>query len=90
MIDNVKPSVRPDTYARYAEIIRLHLKPALGTILLANLSPADVQRMLSKLEHKGHRGGHRGGKLTPGTYSHAMPNLQREATDRLGALLASG
>jgi integrase len=41
--DSVKDTVRPRTYERHEEIIRLHIQPALGRMALKNLSPAHVQ-----------------------------------------------
>lgn len=38
------PRRRPGTYERYEQIVRLHLKPALGAIPLQKLTPVDVQR----------------------------------------------
>jgi integrase len=44
--ENVKPNVRPSTYRRSEQAVRLHLIPKLGRIRLANLSPQDVQTLL--------------------------------------------
>ena len=46
--DSAAPKVRPKTLVRYEEIVRLHLIPALGSIKLARLNPADVERMLNE------------------------------------------
>lgn len=46
--DVVKPTLRPSTYASYAERIRTHLAPDLGRIPLAKLSAQDVQRYLNR------------------------------------------
>src|SRR5207253_1270359 len=40
----VKPAKRPSTYEMYELIVRLHLKPALGTILLQALRPGHIQQ----------------------------------------------
>ncbi len=42
---SVRDTVRPSTYRRYQEIVRLHIKPALGGIRLAALSPLHVQAL---------------------------------------------
>jgi integrase len=41
--NSVKDTVRERTYERYEEIIRLHVKPALGRLKLKALTPAHVQ-----------------------------------------------
>lgn len=44
--DAVRPSVRPRTYASYAQMVRLHVKPALGHHQLAQLTPQHVQAFI--------------------------------------------
>lgn len=60
---------------------RFHdLRHSMATALLvAGVSPRVVMEML----------GHSQISLTLGTYSHVLPGLQREAADRMGALLAA-
>jgi integrase len=41
--DSTKNTVRQGTFVRYEQIVRLHIKPALGRIALKNLTPAHVQ-----------------------------------------------
>src|SRR5918994_3349578 len=41
--DSDKGSVRTSTYERHEQIVRLHLKPALGRVKLSKLAPAHVQ-----------------------------------------------
>lgn len=49
--DCAKPSVRPSTYTRYEQAVRLHLSPKLGQIRLVDLSHKDLQRFMNqKLE----------------------------------------
>lgn len=45
--DSVKPTVRPKTHHSYAQLVRLHLTPALGHHQLAKLAPQHVQAMLN-------------------------------------------
>lgn len=44
--DTVKPHLAPRTYEDYAETVRRHIAPHIGTIALDKLSPQDVQRMI--------------------------------------------
>jgi len=44
--DSVKPKVRPNTYYSYEGHVRLYLKPELGHIQLAKLSPQQVQSFM--------------------------------------------
>jgi integrase len=43
-----KPTLRASTYDSYDDILRLHLVPGLGHLALAKLTPADVQRFLTR------------------------------------------
>lgn len=43
----MKPSVKPKTYRTYADLVRLHIEPALGTYLLTNLQPQHVRAFLN-------------------------------------------
>jgi integrase len=47
------PSVRPRTYASYAQLVRLHLVPGLGRTRLARLRPEDVQAFLNRKLQEG-------------------------------------
>ncbi len=46
--DSAKASTRPRTHGRYAELLRLHVIPVLGHVLLEKVAPADVQRLLNR------------------------------------------
>jgi hypothetical protein len=57
-----RPELRPTTYSGYEIMVRRHIKPVLGRTYLADLSPADVRRLLATLRTKettGHGGGPR-------------------------------
>ncbi len=63
--ESVKATVRPRTYSSYSDLVRLHIKPALGKTPLARVTPQQIQSLLnSKLEQK----------LSPSTvkYIHAV------------------
>jgi len=45
--DSVKPNVRPSTFARNEQAVRLHLDPGLGRIRLTDLSPQNVQTFMN-------------------------------------------
>jgi integrase len=51
--DVVKPNLRPNTYASYAERIRTHIAPGLGHIPLSKLQAPHIQRFLT---HKAQEG----------------------------------
>lgn len=62
----VKPERRATTYKGYETMVRVHIKPVLGTKKLDELGPTDVRRLLAALREKetsGHGGGVR--KLSP-------------------------
>ena len=48
LIESVKPAVRPMSYIRYEQLVRIHLSPALGKIPLQKLAPQHVQALLNQ------------------------------------------
>jgi integrase len=44
-LDAAAASLKPSTYRRYSDTIRLHVVPLIGEIRLAKLSPLNVQRL---------------------------------------------
>ncbi len=56
-LDTVKPSVRPKTFERYADIVHHHLVPALGTHVLSKLQPVHISTAWSKALESGRRDG---------------------------------
>jgi integrase len=53
-LQDVAPQrVRPSTLKRYEQDIRVHLKPALGKVKLAELTPQWVQKLIADLSAKG-------------------------------------
>jgi integrase len=48
LVDVAKPKVRAKTHHSYAQLVRLHLKPALGRHQLAKLEPQHVQAMMNQ------------------------------------------
>jgi integrase len=67
-LDEVRHTVAPKTAERYAEIVRLHLLPALGALSLAKLQPVHVQSYFSQALASGRRDG--GGGLSAQTVLH--------------------
>ena len=51
--ETAEGNVRPKTYVRYEELIRLHIAPQIGRVSLARLTPQHVERMLSSVAGKG-------------------------------------
>jgi integrase len=49
----VRPSLRPRTWQRYEECVRLHVLPALGDIPLVRLSPAHLQSLYAQKLQEG-------------------------------------
>jgi integrase len=45
--DVVKPSVKPKTYRTYADLVKIHILPALGRHSLAKLSPQHIRAFLN-------------------------------------------
>jgi integrase len=45
--DSAAPTIRPSTLISYRSLIRTHVDPAIGSIRLSQLGPADIQRFLN-------------------------------------------
>ncbi len=45
--DSVKSTVRASTFERHEQLVRFHIRPALGEIKLKALTPAHVRRLIS-------------------------------------------
>ena len=75
--DTVKTSVRPRTYASYAQLVRLHLRPGLGRIQLGRLDAQTVQAFLNTRIDSG---------LSPRTvqYIHAVLRMALGQAERWG------
>src|SRR5215204_1257597 len=43
LYDSVRDTVRETTFERYEQIVRIHIKPALGRVKLKNLTPTHVR-----------------------------------------------
>src|SRR5207302_849980 len=51
--DVARPAVSPSTHQLYSGLIRLHVNPRTGAVLLARLTPVHVQGMLGAMERDG-------------------------------------
>jgi len=52
-IAGVEPTLRPRTAAGYRQLIRDHLRPAIGNVPLGKLRPEQVQRMYASMLERG-------------------------------------
>jgi site-specific recombinase XerD len=52
----IKPNVGDRTYKSYETLLRCHVKPMVGSLLLRNLRPADVRRVYAEMAEKGNAG----------------------------------
>lgn len=68
------PSLRPRTQARYAELVRLHIAPALGRTTLVQLTPRQVQQLLNAKMAEG---------LSPNTVVYIRAVLRRGLTQAM-------
>lgn len=53
LADVVQPTTAPKTHSSYAEIVRVHIVPTLGTIQLAKLSPQHITALLKAKSDSG-------------------------------------
>jgi len=56
-----KKSVRPSTFASYETMVRVHIKPSIGHILLKDLRPEHLQRLYNGKLEQGRGDGAEGG-----------------------------
>jgi len=47
LVESAKPTLRPLTFQRYGQLLRIHILPALGRIPLAKLGPHHVQQFMN-------------------------------------------
>lgn len=52
-----KGTISPNFYARRQDLIRIHIKPAIGNMPLLKLKPADVKKLYNDLEKNGRKPG---------------------------------
>ncbi|MDQ3964692.1 MAG: site-specific integrase [Actinomycetota bacterium] len=52
-LDVSKQRVKPRTHFRYAQLVRLHVKPALGTAQLTKLRPLHIEELYGALRERG-------------------------------------
>jgi integrase len=71
----------PSTIASYKKNIRLHIKPALGTIPLASLTAARINTLYRKLETSGRTDHKRGEGLSPRTVRYVHTILSASLQD---------
>src|SRR5829696_7634476 len=53
LVDVVKPTTRPRTFQSYEEVVRLHIKPALGKAPLERLTPQRIQSAFTNMVNGG-------------------------------------
>ncbi|MEK6322195.1 MAG: tyrosine-type recombinase/integrase [Acidobacteriota bacterium] len=75
LADCVKPSLRPRSYGSYEEMVRLHIKPALGEVRLTKLTGQRVQSFLNQLANKD-SATVKGQKLSPRTVAYCRTILR--------------
>jgi len=52
-LDGKRAQLRPESFRRYADMVRLHLTPELGRVALTRLAPAQVQAAYARFAAKG-------------------------------------
>src|SRR5689334_3901083 len=70
----VKPQIRPSTWRRYSDFVRVHLVPALGRTTLAKLTPQHLQALYASKLMSG---------LSSTTVRHIYATLHRALKDAL-------
>ena len=47
-LENIKSKVRPSTWSRYEQYVRIHMIPVFGAVSLSRLTPAHLERLYSE------------------------------------------
>src|ERR671917_1259232 len=68
LTDSVRDTVRPTTFERYEQIVRLHIRPVLGRLKLKNLTSAHVRGLYREKLDAG---------LSPRTVQYVHVNLHK-------------
>jgi len=71
-LDHVRSQVSPRSHERYCEIIRKNIVPALGSVFLNKLRPAQISAVYSKALASGRRDGKGGLAPTTVVYMHRL------------------
>ena len=48
-LETIRPNLRPRTWQRYAELLRVHVLPELGNVRLTKLSPEQLERLYGRM-----------------------------------------
>jgi integrase len=67
-LESTRANVAPRTHERYAEIVRTHIVPQIGAVILSKLKPAQISETYATALSKGRRDGK--GGLSPRTVLH--------------------
>jgi integrase len=71
-LDHVKSQISPRSHERYCEIVRKNIIPALGTVFLNKLRPAQISAAYSRALTSGRRDGKGGLAPTTVVYMHRL------------------
>jgi integrase len=77
--NTARPRIGPVTYARYEQLVRLHVRPLLGGLPLAKLRAAHVEQFYADLERKGESpiARRQAGRLLTAALRHAVVGLKQ-------------
>lgn len=78
-IPAIRASVRPSTLNSYESLIALHIRPAIGSVLLPKLTSARLNSLYSDLVESGRKDGH--GGLSPKTVRNVHIVLRKALGD---------
>lgn len=79
----MKPNLKPSTYASYERVLRVHVRPSLGSLPLRKITAADLDRLYASMLSGG-RSDHREGEaLSPRTVRYCATILGRALKDAM-------
>jgi integrase len=48
----LRPSVRPNSFGSYSDVLRLYVRPVIGALRLSDLTPLHIQNLCAKLQER--------------------------------------
>ena len=84
----MRPNLKPSTYASYERVLRVHVRPSLGSMELRKVTAADLDRLYAKMLADGRSDHRKGEGLSPRTVRTTATILGRAFKDavRKGAM----
>ncbi len=79
----MKPNLKPSTYASYERVLRVHVRPPLGSLTLSKITAADLDRLYGAMLESGRSDYREGEGLSPRTVRYCSTIVGRVLKDAM-------